>query len=348
MEHVEEEFPGYKVIKNEPIEGIIRIENTFKDTKLIKFIEDVTMKLYKHIKNDYIPYEESNIPEHKKISYASYNMNVILDICKDSGKIKKLSKLYDNQNPKLYSRYMTTLYSIYIDYIKILKEHSDYEYHKDKILNLYSGMETIPNIENSKILIKHPIDTTLRPNGFFVRSDDQYYLNFKVRLDGLIIPIIGSCFAKWVELKKISEYTQSEYEFLYIGTCDLECENLGNVNTGFEFSYNIYLNMFEQKKYTSLEYLLRKYIEEYCSLEQALIEIPKLYETNNIIELINELINKYLYSYLGINYLIGNIKLHDFKNMFDELIIKLFINNIIINSNERFEYFLHDLKYIFY
>ena len=30
---------------------------------------------------------------------------------------------------------MTTLHSIYFDYIKILKSHPDYECHKDKILN---------------------------------------------------------------------------------------------------------------------------------------------------------------------------------------------------------------------
>ena len=353
MEKVEEEFPNFKLIKDTPVEGIVQLENTFKDTELINFIEDVTHKLYQHIKNDYIPYKDDEIPESKKISYAKHKMNVIIDICRDSGKIKKLSKIYNNINPKLYSRYMITLYSIYFDYIKILKEHKDYIHHKDKILNLYSGMQTIPVIKNSKILIKHPIDTTLRPNGYFVRSDDEYYLNFKVRLDGLIIPIIGSCFEKWADLG-IRDYTTSEYEFLYIGTCDLDCENIGNVNTGFEFSYNIYSKMFYQNRYATLEDLLRKYIEEYDSLEAALTQIPILYETNNIDYLLIQLINEYLYNYLGIPYNIRRdegTRLSMFKTLIDKLIIKLFINNIknkFINSNERFKDFLYDLKYIFY
>lgn len=57
-------------------------------------------------------------------------------------------------------------------------------------------MKTISLIQDSKIMINNLIDTTLRPIGYYINNDSDYYLNFKVKLDGLIIPIIRSCYAK--------------------------------------------------------------------------------------------------------------------------------------------------------
>lgn len=49
------------------------------------------------------------------------------------------------------------------------------------------------------------------------------------------------------------ENKSSEYEFLYIGTCNLECLNLGHTKTGYKFSYEIYSRMLNNTNY-SLEY----------------------------------------------------------------------------------------------
>ena len=343
MAQIEKDYSNIELIKDIPVEGRLQITNTFEDNELITFIEDVTMQLYHYIKDDYIPVIISGVDDNRKIDYARHKMNVLLDICRNSSSVKKLSKIYnpEENNPRLYSRYMTTLYNIYFDYIKILKAHPDYEIHKDKILNLYSGMKTIPKIESSKILIKHPIDTTLLPNSSFVNSDNQYYLNFKVNLNGLIIPIIGSCFAKWNDLG-IDSYTHSEYEFLYIGTCDLDCKNFGHIKTGYKNSYQIYSRMHYFKNDYNMMYIFKKYIDEQGDLEKALIHIPNVNNYWSEIDIIESKLNDILY-------------IKNYSDSLDRSLIKLtytlFINNILnkfINDKTSYNEFIYDMRYILY
>ena len=304
------------------------------------------MKLYMSIKDDYLHQTIDEISEDQQINYAKHKMNVMLDICRDSSRVKKLSKIYDSEihNPKLYSRYIVTLYSIHAEYIKILKAHEDYELHREKILNLYSGMRTIPIINSSKILIKHPIDTTLRPNGSFVGDNDGFYLNFKVKLDGLIIPIIGSCYAKFEELGW-ERYSHSEYEFLYIGICDLDCINYGQKKTIYKLSYQIYSRMNYFYNNNDLTHLLSEYIAIHGNLETALINIPLMtsqYEIQNFTDKLDGRLFyiKYKYEYSDNSEI--TIYLLD-------LLYLLFINNIINKSivdNDSYNHFIYDMEYI--
>lgn len=335
---------------------VYELDNNFKDKDLIIFIEDITMKLYEHIKDDYIHYNIDTIKV-DEMEYAKHKMNVLLDICRDSNRIKKKSKIYSftgiqQSNPILYSRYITTLYSIYFDYIKILKEHKDYDNHKDKILHLYSGMKTIPKTTDSQIIINHPIDTTLRPTCSFIDSNNDYYLHFHVKLDGLIIPIIGSCYAKWASYD-LAEYSTSEYEILYIGACKLDYSYFGNIETVYPYSYDINLRMHYQKNDRKLETLLSDCIKEDCNLECVLIKIPQIFNTLEI----NKLLTK-LYDYTKINnfFTSKDIELQELHGIYDLkesmhlLLNTLFLNNIknnYINNNEHFNNFLNDMKYIF-
>jgi hypothetical protein len=305
------------------------------------------MQLYNKIKDDYINISKEPTDPARQIIYATHKMNVLLDICRDSKRIKNIKVT----NPILFSRYMITLYSIYSDYIILLKKHDDYCLHKDKEINLYSGMITMPAINDCTMSIKLPINTTLRPNGYFVRSDDQSYLNFKTTLDGLVIPIIGSCYAKWAELK-IDTYTTSEYEFLYIGMCDLPCENHGHIKTQYNFSYDIYLKMYYNNKKGNLELLL----EKHGTLKTALQKIKEEYgrdpyETNIDIDIQTNLIRDYF------NFIILNFELDFtyrnnpdyFKDLYIQVIYQFFIHNIInnyINSNEKFQDFIYNMRYI--
>ena len=223
--------------------------NNFENTKLINFILKVTGLLYNEIKNDYFDSNDINLT-------YKYRMNVILDICRDSNKIKMLSNKYNKDNKDvsndLYIKVMATLHRIHEEYIKILNNLKEYKEYKDEIIHLYSGMKSIPKIENGKILIRHHIDTTLRPFGFYVYSDNDYYLHIKTKLNGMIIPIIGNCFQKWHDLGYVSR-TKSEFEILYIGVCDLDCVNYGNVTTSYNTTLQSELIMYNKQIYNYIQ-----------------------------------------------------------------------------------------------
>jgi hypothetical protein len=228
------------------------LDNTFEDNDLIEFITEISLQLYNVIKDDYIPNQLDDFSvQSDKIRYATHKLNVLLDFCRDSLSIKKLSSSFivsPNNNNQLYKRYITTLFSIYVEYLQILHAHPNYELHKSKILNLYSGMKSI-NTDGTNILIKHPISTTLRPIQYYAKEPESIYINFKCNLDNLIIPIIGNCYIKFYEMTEDRSYaTSGEYEFLYFGHCDVPLIDEGIVITSFRMNYDIYKRMYPKPK----------------------------------------------------------------------------------------------------
>ena len=233
------------------------LSNVFENTNLTNFILEITNELYENIKEDYVDIEgiffildknENATITDELIQISNHKMNVLLDIWRNSGTIKELSSTYGKNkafiNDELYSMYMKTLHDIHNIYIKILKKHEQYIKFIDNEINLYSCLKTLPKIENDKIIITHPIDTTLYPTNFFCDYETTHYLNIKLKLDDLIIPIIGSCrkfFKEKYGLDNVAnETSNNEFEILYIGSCSFPIKNLGYIKTKYLFNYDIY------------------------------------------------------------------------------------------------------------
>ena len=276
------------------MENII-LENTFEDAELITFIHTVTNKLYEKIKDDFVNKFITDInDENEKIEYAKHKMNVILDICRDSSRIKNLSKKYinsDHHDSKLYHRYMLTLQSIFADYLQILYAEPDYNKHKNKIIHLYSGMKTVPYDKDTSIIsLKHPIDTTLRPIQAFTYNTNDYYINFNVKLDDTIIPIIGNCYKKFTEMDWGYHNEVSEYEFLYIGNCDVNVIDKGIVRTSYKLNYNIYTRMYPIEEHKFYICFFKEMVFKDCNFD--LYEYVLNYGDMN--KITNFFISKYL------------------------------------------------------
>jgi hypothetical protein len=228
----------------------IHLEQIFNDNELVLFINEITNQLYDEIKDDYIPSVFSDLQDQDaKLLHATKKMNVILDLCRNSSDVKKLSTDYtynaDVHNQELYDKYFETITIIHQIYLSKLRSHPDYPRHQNKIINLYSGMKHVPFTNNDcTISLKLPIDTTARPIQDFVEDDTSYYINFKVKLDDQIIPIIGNCYKKLRDLGYGYYDDVSEYEFLFIGKKDYNISAARLVKTSYTFNYQISLNMY--------------------------------------------------------------------------------------------------------
>ena len=302
------------------------ISNNFEDFELIKFVEDISLQLYNNIKDDYIDELIDIIPTDEiKIIYAKHKMNVMLNICSNSNNFK--INLSNNKTKLLFTTYMKTLYEIYIIYIKLLTSHIDYKLHSYKIINLYSGTENILDINKSKIFFNGQLDMTMRPIGFNIHNNNNLYINIKTKLNGMIIPIIGSCLRKWSEINN-EIYSTGEYGFLYIGINRLDYYNHHNIRTCYYFNYDIYCKMY---------YNIKKY---------------KLKTFYNIKK--NKLLKKIKIDISFINKILINYKVHILYPLFlnniylkiMQLIIYKNIKNDYIKDDLTFNNFLYDLKYI--
>lgn len=261
-----------------------RLRSIFDDIELFKFMADITHQLYLEIKDDiHIKnHHTDSMPFEEEFIYASHKMSVILDVCRESSRIKNLSVKYNiretrSKNSILYIRYMTTLFAIHDIYLRILTRHPDYERHRHKQLNIYSGLLTIPDIINNNIKLTHMLDTTLKPYTSFVSSDDNYFLNIITKLDGPILPILGNCFKKFYELG-FYEHPQlySEFEILYLGLGYMRCINFNHIDTFYNANYFSSLYVFPI--YVDyIEFQFNKYA--YLPIFGSNITLNKLKET---------------------------------------------------------------------
>jgi hypothetical protein len=100
-------------------------------------------------------------------------MNLIIEICRSSSLIKKISSKYDRKDQNLpsdaendtYIHIQRQLNIIKNIYHQILEEDQDYQIYKDKYIYLYSGMIKKLNIidegDQKYVNLYIPIDTTI-------------------------------------------------------------------------------------------------------------------------------------------------------------------------------------------
>jgi hypothetical protein len=336
----------------------IYLENNFSDTPFVLFIRDITNKLYDNIHTDYVEKNFSDYTnDYDKIEYAKHKMNVLLDICRYSGNIKKLSSTYgmDDTNSKLYIRFMITLYSIHTIYIKILYLHPDYDIYKNKMIHLYSGMKSVP-LEGNTLKNTLPIDTTLLPVQFFVHDNKSYYIHFEVLLDDLIIPIIGSCMRKFRDLGYLGyEHNThvSEYEFLYIGICDINFEDKGIVNTHYMTNYDIYNNMNPVFNIHSFNTFFEKVFTQIGEVDYNTIITPdyivSIFGDDEVADkLANYMLNTN-FSYIKYDHFWSTLNITEkIIKLIKLLLIKQINLQELVKSNDtQFNQLIHYLKYLF-
>jgi hypothetical protein len=311
----------------------IKLAHIFNNIGLVQFIREVTNTLYEKIKDDYININLNDIKETDKyrLIYATHKMNVLLDICRNSQDIKALAET----NKPLYKRYIETLQEINKSYISILTGHNNYKTYKNEIINLYSGMKTVPFSKDekkqdikTKLDIKLPINTTLRPNQYYVDDEKSYYINFRLELDNPnIIPIIGNCYKKFNELFDENLDDTSEYEFLYFGELQVDITPI-IATTLYETNYETHVNMYPvHYKYKHNTFV--KIIQDLYKYDDDILE---QYITNQLDNTIDNTIDN----------IINNVISTYFKGANKDIIKILFIK-MFITFYKKSDYYKNDI-----